>query len=136
MNSDEILIIQYPYTMSQQRVDTLREQILKQKESGVILLPNLCTVVTKPKEVDIQVEVKKDDGPVMHCFSCKRCDPYGPNVPEKHGHCLMKSEVVAFDTVACDNYIANDAKEVIDKYGNAIINSDEFKKMIKDDKEE
>lgn len=61
MNNDEILIIQYPYRMSQQRVDTLREQILKQKESGVILLSDICTVVTKPKDVDVQVELKEDE---------------------------------------------------------------------------
>ena len=72
----------------------------------------------------------------MHCFSCKHCDPYCSVVPENHGHCLMKGEVVAFDTVACDHYIANDSKEVTDKYGNAIIISDELKKMLKDDKEE
>ena len=50
MKSDEILIIQYPYRMSQQRVDALRERILKQKEDGVILLSDFCTVITKPKK--------------------------------------------------------------------------------------
>lgn len=61
MKSDEILIIQYPYRMSKLGVDTLREQILKQKETGVILLSDFCTVVTKPKDTDIQVELEKDD---------------------------------------------------------------------------
>lgn len=61
MKSDELLIIQYPYRMSQQRVDTLREQILKQRETGVILLSDFCTVVTKPKDTDIQVELEKED---------------------------------------------------------------------------
>lgn len=60
MNNGEILIIQYPYRMSRQTVDTLREQILKQKESGVILLSDICKVVAKPKDVDVQVAVTFD----------------------------------------------------------------------------
>ena len=67
MNRDEILIIQYPFRMSQQRVDTLREQILKQKETGVILLSDFCTVVTKPKDIDIQVELE-EEGPTPWDF--------------------------------------------------------------------
>ena len=60
MKSDEILIIQYPYKMSQQRVNVLRENILKQKESGVILLADFCTVITKPKDIEVQVELEED----------------------------------------------------------------------------
>ncbi|MBP5596254.1 MAG: hypothetical protein J6Y02_12785 [Pseudobutyrivibrio sp.] len=59
MNSDEILIIQCQIPMKPQKFDIFREQILKQKASGVILLPPYCTVITKPK--DIQVEVEKED---------------------------------------------------------------------------
>ena len=68
MKSDEILIIQYPYRMSQQKADALREQILKQKEDGVILLSDFCTVVTKPKDTDIQVETEKEDEPTPWDF--------------------------------------------------------------------
>lgn len=56
MNSDEILIIQCQIPMKPQKADDLRKRILEQKETGVILLPNYCTVVTKPKDIDIQVE--------------------------------------------------------------------------------
>ena len=56
MKNDEILIIQYPYRMSKLGVDTLREQILKQKETGVILLSDFCTVVTKPKNTDVDIQ--------------------------------------------------------------------------------
>ena len=61
MKNDEILIIKYPYRMSQQRADILRKQILEQKESGVILLHDFCSVVTAPKDMDIQVELEKED---------------------------------------------------------------------------
>lgn len=61
MNSDEILIIQYPYRMSQQKANDLRELILKQKETGVILLPHYCTVIIKPKDIDIKVQSKAQD---------------------------------------------------------------------------
>ena len=61
MKSDEILIIQYPYKMHSERVNFLREQILRQKETGVILLQDFCTVITKPKDVDVRVELEKED---------------------------------------------------------------------------
>lgn len=61
MNSDEILIVQYQVPIKQQKADILREQILKQKESGVILLPYYCSVISKPKDIDIQVELEKED---------------------------------------------------------------------------
>lgn len=61
MKNDEILIIKCQIPMKPQKFDTFREQILKQKESGVILLPPYCTVVTKPKDIDIQVEEDKNE---------------------------------------------------------------------------
>ena len=61
MTKDEILIIQYPFRMRQQSADALRKQILMQKEVGVILLPDFCSVVTKPKDTDIQVELEKEE---------------------------------------------------------------------------
>lgn len=65
MKNNEILIIQYPYRMRQQSVDALRERILKQKEEGVILLSDFCTVVAKPEDVDVRVEVEKEDEPTL-----------------------------------------------------------------------
>ena len=61
MKSDEILIIQYPYKMSKMNVDALRERILKQKEEGVILISDFCTVVTKPKSTDVDIQVVSFD---------------------------------------------------------------------------
>ena len=61
MNNDEILIIQCLVPLKPQKLDTLREKILKQKETGVILLPYYCTVVTKPKDIDIQAEEEKEN---------------------------------------------------------------------------
>lgn len=108
MKSDEILIIQYPYRMSQQRVDALREQILKQKETGVILLSDLCTVMTKSKDTDIQVELETEaanDPLKKHCLSCKSCDPFGCGASENHGYCFLNCKTVNLDDVACEHYM-------------------------------
>lgn len=61
MENNEILIIQCQVSMNPQKLDALREQILKQKETGVILLPYYCTAVTKPKDIDILEEHKDQD---------------------------------------------------------------------------
>ena len=87
MKSDEILIIQYPYRMSQQRVDALREQILKQKETGVIMLSDFCNVVTKPKDTDIQVELEKEDEPTPWLFINN--PNYSPFDSESKAHSLF-----------------------------------------------
>lgn len=61
MNSDEILIIRCQIPIKEQKIDALRRRILDQKESGVILLPYYCSVISKPKDIDIQVELEKED---------------------------------------------------------------------------
>jgi DNA-directed RNA polymerase subunit RPC12/RpoP len=60
MKNDELLIIQYQAPISKLKAYDFHEQILKQKETGVILLPYYCSVISKPKDIDIQVELKKD----------------------------------------------------------------------------
>lgn len=87
MKSDEILIIKYPYRMSKQRADILRKQILEQKETGVILLQDFCSVVTKPKDMDIQVELKKEDEPTPWQFVENTC--YSPFDPTSKEHFLF-----------------------------------------------
>jgi hypothetical protein len=58
MNKDDILIIKYPFMMTQSRINMLRDGILKQKETGVIVLPDYCEVVIAPKDVEIKVEME------------------------------------------------------------------------------
>lgn len=56
MNKDEILIVKYPFMMSSRQTNQLYESILKQKETGVIVLPDCCEVVIAPKDVEIKTE--------------------------------------------------------------------------------
>lgn len=56
MNKDDILVIKYPFMMTQSRIKILSESILKQKETGVIVLPDYCEVVIAPKDVEIKLE--------------------------------------------------------------------------------
>lgn len=88
MKNDEILIIKYPYRMTQQRADILRKQILEQKESGVILLQDFCSVVTAPKDMDIQVELEKEDDPTPWQFVESSCySPVNQLSKEYHAFC-------------------------------------------------
>lgn len=61
MNTDEILIVQYPFRMTKDRQMILHRNILEQKATGVILLPDYCRVITKPKDIDIQVELEPEE---------------------------------------------------------------------------
>jgi hypothetical protein len=61
MNKDDILVIRYPFLMKNSQADQLYMSILKQKENGVIILPDYCEVVTAPKDVEIKTEQPKND---------------------------------------------------------------------------
>ena len=57
MNKDDILIIvKYPYSIKSDKVNQLHDNILKQKETGVIVIPDCCEVVIAPKDVEIKME--------------------------------------------------------------------------------
>ena len=56
MNKDDILIVKYPYSIKSDKVNQLHDNILKQKESGVIVIPDCCEVVIAPKNVEIKTE--------------------------------------------------------------------------------
>lgn len=58
MNKDEILIVKYPFLMKNDQATKLYESILKQKENGVIILPDYCEVVIAPKDIEIQTKNK------------------------------------------------------------------------------
>ena len=57
LNKDDILIVKYPYSMKSDKVNQLHDNILKQKETGVIVLPDCCEVVIAPKDVEIKTDV-------------------------------------------------------------------------------
>lgn len=56
MKSDEILVIQSKACLKPEKLEQLRQDILRQKETGVIVLPNYVEVVIVSKDVDIQVK--------------------------------------------------------------------------------
>lgn len=59
MNKDDILVIKYPFLMKNSHATQLYESILKQKENGVIIIPDYCEVVIAPKDVEIKVEMEE-----------------------------------------------------------------------------
>jgi rRNA maturation endonuclease Nob1 len=61
MDKDEILIIKYPFMMTQSRISMLSQRLLEQKKTGLILLPDYCEVVVAPKDVEIKTEMENDD---------------------------------------------------------------------------
>lgn len=61
MNKDDILIVKYPFLMKNDQATKLYESILKQKENGVIILPDYCEVVIAPKDVEIKTKTQMPD---------------------------------------------------------------------------
>lgn len=58
MNKDDILIVKYPFLMRNDQATKLYESILKQKENGVIIIPDYCEVVIAPKDAEIETKTQ------------------------------------------------------------------------------
>lgn len=57
----EILVIKVnQLNLSPQDMHNLRQQIIKQKEEKVVLLPYYCEAIITPEDVDIRVEEKEE----------------------------------------------------------------------------
>lgn len=57
MSKDEILVIKInQLNLSPQDMHNLRQQIIKQKEEKVVLLPYYCEPIIVPEDVDIRVK--------------------------------------------------------------------------------
>lgn len=57
MSKDEILVIKVnELWLSPEDMHNLRQQIIKQKEEKVVLLPYYCEAIIVPEDVDIRVE--------------------------------------------------------------------------------
>lgn len=56
MKNDEILIVVPKARLKPEKLEQLRQDILRQKETGVIVLPNYVDLVISPKDVDIQIK--------------------------------------------------------------------------------
>lgn len=63
MNKDDILIVKYPFLMKNDQATKLRDSILKQKENGVIILPDYCEVVIAPKDTEVKIENDEQSTP-------------------------------------------------------------------------
>lgn len=51
-----VLIIKLNANVSQRSLTRIRESIVRQKESGLIILPSFCEALVVPKDIKIQVE--------------------------------------------------------------------------------
>jgi hypothetical protein len=53
----EILVIKTNnFKLSPQDMHNLRQQIIKQKEEKIVVLPYFCEVIIAPEDVDIRIE--------------------------------------------------------------------------------
>lgn len=52
----DILVVKSNLALSSQSMNTLKNVILKQKESGVICLPYYCDVFVVPEDTEIKIE--------------------------------------------------------------------------------
>jgi hypothetical protein len=58
----EILVIKTNnFKLSPEDMHNLRQQIIKQKEEKVVVLPYFCEAIIAPEDVDIRIEEAADD---------------------------------------------------------------------------
>lgn len=60
--TDCLLVVKVPYFLKQERRQSLWEQLLKMKESGVIVLDASTQVVVVPKDIEVRMEASEGDG--------------------------------------------------------------------------
>ena len=61
MSKDEILVIKVNgFNLSPEEMHNLRQQIIKQKEEKVVLLPWYCEAIIVPEDVDMRVEEEEE----------------------------------------------------------------------------
>lgn len=60
MTKDEILIVTPPYAITCKKAKEMHDELMKQKESGVIIIPSGWKVITAPKEVIIGVATEEN----------------------------------------------------------------------------
>ena len=59
---NEILVIKVnQLNLSPEDMHNLRQQIIKQKEEKVVVLPYFCEAIIAPEDVDIRIEEAADD---------------------------------------------------------------------------
>ena len=63
MKKDEILVIETDMFMSESDICNLWNDLLRQRESGIIILPSGCRAVIAPKNIK-GIEVRKKNGTV------------------------------------------------------------------------
>ena len=56
MNKDDLLILKPKVYIKPAVLDQIREEIMEQKEEGVIIIPSFCEVICAPKDIEIIVE--------------------------------------------------------------------------------
>lgn len=54
--NNELLIVKLNMHLRAKDIQRIRESILKQKETGLVILPAFCDVIQVPKDIEIRVE--------------------------------------------------------------------------------
>lgn len=64
--TDCLLVVKVPYFMKQERRQSFWEQLLKMKESGVVVLDASTQVVVVPKDIEVRMEVSEGDSDKLY----------------------------------------------------------------------
>lgn len=54
-----LLIVKLNMHLRAKDIQRIRESIMKQKETGLVILPAFCDVIQTPKDIEIQTEEAK-----------------------------------------------------------------------------
>lgn len=60
MNKDnEVLVVRCNAPLSRVTEDYIRDHIIEQMKTGVVVLPNICEAIIVPKDIEVKVELYK-----------------------------------------------------------------------------
>ena len=83
--TDCLLVVKVPYFLKQERRQSLWEQLLKMKESGVVVLDASTQVVVVPKDIEVCMEASEGDSDKLYSDALNAFRRYAsPNEIEKN----------------------------------------------------
>lgn len=62
MTKEEIIVIKINAIISPEQKEELRKSIIKQKETGVVILPYFAEAIITPKDIEIKIKDEKSEG--------------------------------------------------------------------------
>ena len=82
----DILIIKNDAFIRRDDLIEIQNDLAKQKESGVVIIPKGWEAIVVPEDIEIKVECKEDEKEIRSCNTCSHCGCYSSDEPCRSCH--------------------------------------------------